>query len=93
MYGMHFVKICMKGDVFALFSGGGSVEDISSFYLSYYEQDLQFLSLRIGFLKSGGPAYFRHFGIIFTFKNEANMSGPPDFKKPILSDKKCNFCS
>jgi hypothetical protein len=39
----------MKGNVFALFSGGGSIEDISGFILSYYEQELHFLSLRIEF--------------------------------------------
>ena len=42
----------MIGDVFAIFSGGGSVEDISSIILSYHEQELHFLSLRIDFLKS-----------------------------------------
>ena len=42
----------MKGDVLTLFSSGGSVEDISSIILSYYEKALHFLSLRIDFLKS-----------------------------------------
>ena len=30
----------MKGDVFSLFSDGVSKDDISSFYLSYCEQEL-----------------------------------------------------
>ena len=47
-----FTKIRMKGDVFAIFSDELSVEDISSIILSYHEQELHFLSLRIDFLKS-----------------------------------------
>ena len=47
-----FLKIRMKGYVFAPFSGGGSVEDISSIILSYYVQEFHFLSLRIDFLNA-----------------------------------------
>ena len=74
----------MKCDILILFLGGVSKEDISSFYLSYCEQELHFLSLRIGFLKSGRPPYFRHFRIIFTVKNDAKMSkiwGSTGFQK------------
>ena len=81
MYDFPFEKIRMKGDVLTLFSGGGSVEDISSFHLSYYEQELHFLSLRIGFLKSGGPPYFRHFRIIFIYKNNMGWRGEPRYTK------------
>ena len=45
-------KYRKKGDVFALFLSGVSIENISSFRLSFCEQDLHFVSLRIKFLKS-----------------------------------------
>ena len=58
----------MKGDVLALFSGGGSVEDISSIILSYYEQEFLFLSLRIDFLKSKMTPKMTYFLVIFKVK-------------------------
>ena len=45
-------KISHERRCFRPFSGGGSVEDISSIILSYYEQEFHFLSLRIDFLKT-----------------------------------------
>jgi len=48
-------KYHMKGNVFDPFSGGRSVEDISSFILSYYGQELHFLSLRIEFSSQNDP--------------------------------------
>ena len=81
----------MKGDGFALFSGGGSVEDIFSIILSYYEQEL-FLITENWFFEILWTPYFRHFDIIKMMPKCRKYWGPPDFKKPILGDKKCNFC-
>ena len=65
---MCFVKICLKGDVIAIFSGGKLIEDISSFILSYYELKLHFLSLRIDFLKSKMTPKNDQFLVIFKVK-------------------------
>ena len=58
----------MKGDVFVPFSGGGSLEDISSIILSYYEQELHFLSVRNDFLKSKMTPKMTYFLVIFKVK-------------------------
>ena len=86
----------MKGEVFALFSGGGSIEETLSYLLSYYEQEMHFLSLRIGFLKSEKPPKKGPKWYIFDVKNIpfwTLFGGFSDFKNPILSDKKCISCS
>ena len=58
----------MKSDVFAIFSDELSVEDISSIILSYHEQELHFLSLRIDFLKSKMTPKMTYFLVIFKVK-------------------------
>ena len=58
----------VKGDVFSPFSGGGSVEETLSYLLSYYEQELLFLSLRIDLLKSKMTPKMTYFLVIFKVK-------------------------
>ena len=83
----------MIGDVFAIFSDELSVEDISSIILSYHEQELHFLSLRIDFLKSKMTPKMTYFLVIFKVKIGLFWGVILDFKKSILSHKKCNSYS